>query len=82
MTTESRPTNTRPAHPYSQGKRAFYGLTWTLWTIGLVAAAFGMFNASMVGSGLVMLALSGATGSYAYRIWTWQARHLWFFIIF
>jgi hypothetical protein len=82
MTTGQQPARTRPATPYSQGKRAFYGLTWTFWTIVLIVAAFTMFNTDMVGQGLLALALSGATGYYAYRIWTWQARRLVFFIFF
>ncbi|EOD65364.1 hypothetical protein [Amycolatopsis vancoresmycina] len=82
MTTGQQPVPTRPATPYSQGKRAFYGLTWTFWTIALIAAAFTMFTTDLVGQGLLALAVSGATGYYAYRIWTWQARRLIFFIIF
>ncbi|MEV4050172.1 hypothetical protein AB0J55_03200 [Amycolatopsis sp. NPDC049688] len=82
MTTGQQPAHTRPATPYSQGKRAFYGLTWTFWTIVLIIAAFTMFNTDLVGQGFLALALSGATGYYAYRIWTWQARRLVFFIIF
>jgi hypothetical protein len=82
MTTGQQPATIPPTTPYSQGKRAFYGLTWTFWTIALVAGAFTMFNAEMVGQGLLALALSAATAYYAYRIWTWQARRLIFFIIF
>ncbi|WIX90596.1 hypothetical protein [Amycolatopsis sp. DG1A-15b] len=48
----------------------------------MVAGAFAMFNSDMVGQGLIALVLSGVTGSYAYRIWTWQARRLIFFIVF
>ncbi|MFF1607655.1 hypothetical protein ACFVYA_07730 [Amycolatopsis sp. NPDC058278] len=82
MTTGPQQAGARQAIPYSHGKRAFYGLTWTLWTIALVAGAFAMFNSDMVGQGLIALVLSGVTGSYAYRIWTWQARRLIFFIVF
>ena len=32
--------------------------------------------------GLILLGLAGLAGRYDYRIWTWQARRLWFFIIF
>jgi hypothetical protein len=83
MTANQQPIpSTAEARPYSQGKRAFYGLTWTLWTIALVSGALTMFSANMAGQGLLALALSGGTAYYAYRIWTWQARRLIFFIIF
>ena len=82
MTNNPQSTANRPRTPYSQGKRAFYGLTWTFWTLVLIIGAFTMFTTNMVGQGLVALALAGATGYYAYRIWTWQARRLVFFIVF
>lgn len=82
MTDNPQSTANRPKTPYSQGKRAFYGLTWTFWTVALVIGAFTMFAANMAGQGLLALALAGATAYYAYRIWTWQARRLVFFIVF
>lgn len=82
MTNNPQPTANTSRTPYSQGKRAFYGLTWTFWTVALIIGAFTMFKTDMVGQGLLALALSGATGYYAYRIWTWQARRLVFFIVF
>ena len=69
-------------HPYSAGKRAFYGITWTIWTIVLVIAGFALLAQAQVLPGLVGLALSALTARYAYRIWTWQARRLIFLIIF
>jgi hypothetical protein len=85
MTSDAHPVGTpsdTPLRPYSQGKRAFYGLTWTFWTLALVIGAFTLLGHSMVGQGLLALALGAITLRYAYRIWTWQARRLIFFIIF
>ena len=68
--------------PYGQGRRAFYGLLWTFWTIVLFAGAVGLFSESQTVPGLVALALAAITLRYTYRIWTWQARRLVFFIVF
>jgi len=86
MTTDAQhPTESASAElavpPYSQGKRAFYGLTWTFWTVALMIGAFTLFGAEKTGQGLLALAASGGAGYYAYRIWTWQARRLIFFFI-
>jgi hypothetical protein len=75
-------TSDTPVHPYSNGKRAFYGLTWTFWTILLIIGGFALLTQSMVGQGLLGWGLAVITMRYAFRIWTWQARHLVFFIIF
>jgi hypothetical protein len=84
MSTDAqRPTTSQaPAYPYSHGKRAFYGLTWTIWTILLSIGGLTMLGQELIWAGLLGLALAGLTGRYAYRIWTWQARHLIFFIVF
>jgi hypothetical protein len=68
--------------PYSQGKRAFYGITWAVWTVLLVIGAISAMSAGSAGMGLLMLGLGALTALYDWRIWTWQARHLWFLIIF
>jgi hypothetical protein len=68
--------------PYSNNRRVGYGLLWAGWTAVLVIAGFtGLFGGQILG-GLVALALGALAGRYDYRIWTWQARRLLFFIIF
>jgi hypothetical protein len=73
----------RPAaRPYSEGKRLFYGLVWTGWTLLLAIAGCSLLpHGSTIFSGLLAFALAIITGRYAYRIWTWQAKRLIFFII-
>jgi hypothetical protein len=68
--------------PYSQGKRAFYGILWAFWTAVLLIAGISAVAASSAGIGLLMLVLGIVTAAYDWRIWTWQAKHLWFLIIF
>jgi hypothetical protein len=68
--------------PYSQGKRAGYGLLWTFWTVVLTIGGFSLLSGTSILAGLVALALAGLAGCYAWRIWTWQARRLIFFIVF
>ena len=70
------------ATPYSESKRFAYGLLWTGWTLLLTIAGFSLLpHGSTVLSGLIAFALAIITGRYAYRIWTWQAKRLIFFII-
>lgn len=67
--------------PYSYGKRTGYGLVWAGWTLLLTIAGFaGLFGGHIL-SGLFALALAALAGRYDYRIWTWRARRLLFFII-
>ena len=67
--------------PYSNNKRVGFGLLWVGWTLVLVIAGFsGLFGGQILG-GLFALALGSLAGLYDYRIWTWQARRLLFFII-
>jgi len=67
--------------PYSDGKRIGYGLLWAGWTLLLTIAGFaGLFGGHLL-SGLFALVLAALAGRYDYRIWTWQARRLLFFII-
>ena len=64
--------------PYSNGKRVGYGLLWAGWTLLLTIAGFvGLFGGHIL-SGLFALVLAGR---YDYRIWTWRARRLLFFLI-
>ncbi len=76
-------TAVRPAgRPYSEGKRLFYGLLWSGWTLLLAIAGFSLLpHGSTIFSGLLAFALAIITGRYAYRIWTWRAKRLIFFII-
>jgi hypothetical protein len=67
--------------PYSQGRRAFYGVMWAAWTAVFAIGGFSLLFSHQILSGLVALALAGLSGRYDYRIWTWRARRLWFFII-
>lgn len=68
--------------PYGQGRRLCYGLLWTGWTLLLgVGGLFALPHGSTFLGGLLVLALAVVTGRYAYRIWTWQAKRLVFFII-
>jgi hypothetical protein len=67
--------------PYSQGKRAFYGLMWAVWTFLLFIGGISAAVSGAVGTGLLLLSLSVLAGIYDLRIWTWQAKHLWFLII-
>jgi hypothetical protein len=67
--------------PYSPGKRAGYGLLWAAWAAVLTIAGFtGLFGGQILG-GLLALVLAALAGRYDYRIWTWRARRLLFFLI-
>lgn len=70
-----------PRHPYGNGRRVCYGSLWAFYTVVLVLGGFFSLVNGQV-EGLVALVLGALTGRYAYRIWTWQARRLWFLIIF
>lgn len=67
--------------PYTPTKRATYGVLWAFWTVVLVMAGFNSILHNFL-SGLVLLVLAAFAGRYDYRIWTYQARRLLFFIIF
>ena len=68
--------------PYSQFQRVAYGLCWTAISVVLVVGFFvGVATGEAVG-GLVAGLLGLVASRYAYRLWTWQARRLVFFIIF
>lgn len=67
--------------PYSHGRRAGYGILWAGWTALLLIAGFVALFGGQVLGGLLALVLAGLAGRYDYRIWTWQARRLLFFII-
>lgn len=69
-------------HPYSEAKRVGYGLLWTAWTLVLTIGGFVLLSNASVFPGLIGLALGALSASYAWRIWTWQAKRLIFFIVF
>jgi hypothetical protein len=69
------------AAPYSEGKRIGYGLLWAAWSLILTIAGFGLLFGGSVLSGLLGLLLAFFAGHYDYRIWSWQAKRLVFFII-
>jgi hypothetical protein len=68
--------------PYGRGKRMFYGLLWSFWTFAFAYGGFILLATGHVAAGMACLVLSIIAGKYTHRIWTWQAKHLWFFIIF
>jgi hypothetical protein len=75
------PDGTARRLPYSHGKRAGYGLLWAAWTTLLTIAGFtGLFGGHIL-AGLFALVLAALAGRYDYRIWTWRARRLLFFIV-
>ncbi|GAB3136061.1 hypothetical protein GCM10027258_09510 [Amycolatopsis stemonae] len=73
------PAETRP---YSEASRAGYGLLWTVWTVVLAIGGFVLLGHGSVFAGLVGLVLAALALRYAWRIWTWQAKRLIFFIVF
>jgi hypothetical protein len=75
-------TGSAEVRPYSQGRRAGYGLLWTAWTVLLTIGGFVQLAHSSVLAGLISLVLAALALRYAWRIWTWQARRLIFFIVF
>lgn len=79
---QSIPVAAARRQPYSDGKRVAYGLLWAGWTVLLTIAGFAALFGSQILPGLIALALAVLAGRYDYRIWTWRARRLLFFIIF
>jgi hypothetical protein len=67
--------------PYSDSKRIGYGLLWAAWTVVLAIAGFGLLFGGSVFSGPLSLVLAFFAGRYDYRIWSWQAKRLLFFIV-
>ncbi|MEU5261732.1 hypothetical protein [Amycolatopsis sp. NPDC021455] len=83
MSAEPQPIGSQAeVRPYSQASRAGYGLLWTAWTILLTIGGFVLFAQSSVFAGLISLGLAALALRYTWRIWTWQARRLIFFIVF
>lgn len=83
MAMQSYPAeSTAVEHWYGNGRRIGYGSLWVFWTVALVIAGFSMLSNGLALYGLIALAIAVLTGRYAWRIWTWQARRLIFFIVF
>jgi hypothetical protein len=68
--------------PYGNVRRVFYGGLWSLYTIALAFAFFHFLSVGQAGTAFVAAGIAALTGNYAYRIWTWRARHFWILIIF
>lgn len=81
MTKSTSTAPERTSTPYTPTKRLLYGSLWALWTGVLVIAGLGQLSQNVLAA-LVILALGALAGRYDYRIWTYQARRLVFFIIF
>jgi len=67
--------------PYRDSQRIGYGSLWAAWTVVLTIAGFGLLFSGSVFSGLLGLVLAFFAGRYDYRIWSWQAKRLLFFIV-
>ncbi|WIY05123.1 hypothetical protein QRX60_15245 [Amycolatopsis mongoliensis] len=68
--------------PYSQGRRTGYSLLWAAWTVVLTIGGFVALANGSVFAGLIGLTLAALALRYVWRIWTWQAKRLIFFIVF
>jgi hypothetical protein len=68
--------------PYGRVRRVTYGLWWSFVATVLVLGGFAAVFGGEAGAALLVLALGALAARYAYRIWTWQARSLWFVIFF
>lgn len=66
--------------PYGHGKRTLYGVLWAGWTAVLTIGGFAMLFGGQA-TGLIGIALGLLAGWYDFKIWTWRARRLIFFII-
>lgn len=75
------PADIALCRPYGQVRRALYGGWWTFVAAILFVGGLAALVSS-VGTAFVGLALGALSGRYAYRIWTWRARSLWFVIFF
>ncbi len=78
---QQMPNGAAPRLPYSQGKRAGYGLLWAAWTAVLTIGGFAELFGGQILGGLFALVLAALAGRYDYRIWTWRARRLLFLIV-
>lgn len=71
----------RPKLPYSETKRFGYGFLWSFYTLCMLIATVLAANKS-AGAALLCFVIALICANYAYRVWTFRARRLIFFIIF
>lgn len=72
----------KPRHWYGNVRRVLYGSLWSFYTVLLVFSFFHFLSIGEIGTGLFSGGLALLIGNYAYRIWSWRARHLWLLIFF
>jgi hypothetical protein len=72
----------RRGRGYGRFSRAIYGTVWATYTALFTIGAFAALFTGAVLAGLLGLLVAALAGRYAYRIWTWRARVLWFVIFF
>ena len=70
-----------PLRPYGEGKRNGYAALWSFYTLIFVIGGFIAIGSGNP-AGLLTLGVGSLAGTYAYRIWTFQARRLWLLIFF
>jgi hypothetical protein len=68
--------------PYSHFSRAAYGSWWGFITLILTVAFFIGLSQGAFGAALIVAVLLFLSARYTWRLWTWQASRLVFFIIF
>lgn len=71
-----------PRRRYGNGRRVFYGGLWSLYTLVLALACIHFLSVGPFSAAFFSAVIGLLTSIYAYRIWTWRARHLWILIIF
>jgi uncharacterized membrane protein len=67
---------------YGNGRRIFYAGLWAFYTVAFVCGFFAAAARANIGVALLCLVLAALTGSYAWRIWTYRAKRLWWMILF
>lgn len=82
MTDPLNTSRSLPRRRYGNGRRALYGSLWSFYTLLFAIGSIGLLSAGNVGVGFLGIAFALLMGIYAYRIWTWRARHLWLLIFF
>lgn len=72
----------RPRCWYGNVRRVIYGSLWSFYTVIFAFAFFHFLSTGLSMTTLIIGGLALLMGNYAYRIWTWRARHLWLIIFF
>jgi len=60
--------------------RIICGGFWAAVTLIVGAGAFAEFNIGNTGGGVLCVLIAIPSGWYDYRVWTFKARRLWFFM--